>query len=132
LALLQAVLCFAYLVGKGSFRTKDLLLDVQLALDNPQYTLNQLRYDLGKLRGKALVRRIAGSQSYEVTPEGYRIGILHLKLYKYLYAPLVASIRAPDPADNTLASSRQTKLDRLYKKVDEAIVKVASHLGVAA
>jgi hypothetical protein len=132
LALLQAVLCFAYLVGKGSFRTKDLLLDVQLALDNPHYTLNQLRYDLGKLRGKGLITRIASSQSYQVTPEGYRIGILHLKLYKYLYAPLVAAIRAPDPADNTLPSSRQTKLDRLYKRVDEAIATLATHVGVAA
>jgi hypothetical protein len=131
LALLQAVLCFAYLVGKGSFRTKDLLLDVQLALDNPHYTLNQLRYDLGKLRGKGLVTRIAARQSYEVTPEGYCIGILHLKLYKYLYAPLVAAIRAP--ADNaTLPNSRQTALDRLYKKVDEAIAKLATHVGVAA
>jgi hypothetical protein len=132
LALLQAVLCFAYLVGKGSFRTKDLLVDVRLALDNPHYTLNQLRYDLSKLRGKGLVARIDGTQSYEVTPEGYRIGILHLKLYKRLYAPLVAAIRAPDPADNVLPSSRQTKLDRLYKKVDEAIAHLAAHVGIAA
>jgi len=70
LALLQAVLCFAYRIGKGSFRTKDLLLDVRLALDNPRYTLNQLRYDLGKLRGKGLVVRLAASQSYQVSPEG--------------------------------------------------------------
>jgi hypothetical protein len=132
LALLQAVLCFAYLVGKGSFRTKDLLLDAQLALDHPHYTPNQLRYDLSKLRGKGLVARIAGTQAYEVTPEGYRIGILHLKLYKHLYAPLVAAIRAPEPGDNVLLSNRQTKLDRLYKKVDEAIAQLATHVGIAA
>jgi len=130
LALLQAVLCFAYLVGKGSFRTKDLLRDVQLALDNPDYTLNQLRYDLSKLRGKGLVARLAGTQSYAVTPEGYRIGILHLKLYKHLYAPLVAALRAPESTDNTLPTSRQTKLDRLYTKVDHAITHLATHIGI--
>jgi hypothetical protein len=132
LALLQAVLCFAYLVGKGSFRTKDLLRDVQLALDNPHYTLNQLRYDLSKLRGKSLVARLAGTQSYTVTPEGYRIGILHLKLYKHLYAPLVAALRAPQSTDNTLPTSRQTKLDRLYTKVDHAITHLTTHIGIPA
>ena len=107
-------------------------MDVRHALDNPHYTLNQLRYDLGKLRGKGLVARIKGSQAYQVTADGYRIGIIHLKLYKSLYAPLVAAIRAPDPADNSLPSSRQTKLDRLYKKVDQAIANLATHVGFAA
>jgi hypothetical protein len=132
LALLQAVLCFAYLVGKGSFRTRDLLPDVQLALDNPHYTLNQLRYDLGKLRGKGLVTRVAGTQAYQVSPDGYRIGILHLKLYKQLYAPLVAGIRAPEAADNALPTRRQTKLDRLFTRVDQAIAALATQIGVAA
>lgn len=132
LAVLQAVLCFAYLVGKGIFRTKDLLGDVQRALDNPDYTLNQLRYDLGKLRGKGLVVRLPGSQSYQVSDEGYRVGILHLKLYQHLYAPLIAAIRAPVPADNCVLQSRQTKLDRLYTQVDRAITRLATHFGLAA
>ena len=132
LAVLQAVLCFAYLVGKGIFRTKDLLVDVRLALDNPDYTLNQLRYDLGKLRGKGLVARVAGTQGYQDSPEGYRFGILYLKLYHQLYALLVAALRAPESADNIVLSSRQTKLDRLYKKVDEAIAQLAKQVGIAA
>ncbi len=57
---------------------------------------------------------------------------MHLKLYKHLYAPLVAALRAPAPADNALPSSRQTKLDRLYKKVDEAIALPATQVGIAA
>ena len=31
-----------------------------------------------------------------------------------------------------LPSSRQTKLDRLYKKVDQAIAQLATHVGFAA
>src|SRR6202011_4949969 len=69
LAVLQAITCFAYLAGKGCFRTKDLLLDVQKALHNPQYKVSQLRYDLSKLRGKGLLLRLQGTQSYQLTPE---------------------------------------------------------------
>jgi hypothetical protein len=132
MAVLQAILCFAYLVGKGVFRTKDLLVDVQHALNNPHFTLNQLRYDLSKLRGKGLVSRVAGSQSYQVNSEGYRIGIFHLKLYQQMYAPLTAAICDPVAADHEVLKRRQTKLDRLYVAVDQAVHKLAHHLGMAA
>ena len=132
MAVLQAILCFAYLVGKGGFRTKDLLLDVQIALATPQYTMNQLRYDLSKLRGKGLVARVPGTQRYQISPEGYRAGIFHLKLYQQMYAPLTAAVLDPVPADNAVLKSRQSKLDRLYLAVDSALNKLATHLGMAA
>jgi hypothetical protein len=132
MAVLQAMLCFAYLVGKGVFRTKDLLADVQRALGNPQYTLNQLRYDLSKLRGKGFVLRLAGTQCYQVNSQGYRIGIFHLKLYQQMYAPLTSAICDPVRADNQVLTSRQTKLDRLYVAVDNAVQNLAKHLGMAA
>jgi hypothetical protein len=120
------------LVGKGGFRTKDLLLDVQNALANPLYTLNQLRYDLSKLRGKGLVARQPGTQRYQVSSEGYRIGIFHLKLYQQMYAPLTAAILDPVAADHAVLNSRQSKLDRLYVAVDRAVEKLAEHLAMAA
>jgi hypothetical protein len=132
LAVLQAILCFAYLVGKGGFRTRDLLADVQKALGNPLYTLSQLRYDLSKLRSKGLVWRCPGTQTYQLGAEGYRIAIYYLKLYQKLYAPLTAAIRDPVPADNQVLTHRQTKLDRLYVAVDKALTHLAAHLGMAA
>jgi hypothetical protein len=132
LGVLQAILCFAYLVGKGGFRTKDLLVDVQKALHDPDYTLSQLRYDLSKLRGKGLVSRRPGTQMYEISGEGYRIGIFYLKLYQRLYAPLTAAIGEPLPADTALPTHRRTKLDRLYVAVDKALQRLADHLGMAA
>ena len=53
-------------------------------------------------------------------------------LYQRLYAPLTAAIRAPDPSDLTVLSHRQTKLDRLYVAVDEALHKLADHVGLTA
>ena len=131
LAVLQAVLCYAYLVGKGCFRTKDLLLDVQKTLAKPGYQLSQLRYDLSKLRGKGLLARLPGTQSYQLSSEGYRLGIFYLKLYQQVYAPLTAAITAPDPADHAILTRRQTKKDRLYTAVDEALQKLTDHLGIA-
>jgi hypothetical protein len=130
LAVLQALLCFAYLVGRGCFRTKDLLADVRHALSDQGYSLSQLRYDLGKLRAKGLVWRCPGTQEYQLSQEGYRIGVYYLKLYRQLYAPIVAAIQEPVPRDNHVLNRRQTKLDRLYVAVDKALQDLAKHLGM--
>jgi hypothetical protein len=87
---------------------------------------------LSKWRGKGLVVRLSGTQSYQLTPDGYRVAILYLKLYQRLYAPLTAGICAPDPADQAVLSHRQTKLDRLYVAVDQALQKLADHVGIPA
>jgi hypothetical protein len=102
LAVPQALTCFAYVLGQGCFRTRDLLGDVQRALDNPGYRLSQLRYDLAKLRGKGLVARRKGAQRYELTSEGYRLAVLYQKLYHRRYGPLTASILEPVATDNLL------------------------------
>jgi hypothetical protein len=76
LAVLQALTGFAYLVGQGCFRTADLLGDAQRALDRPGDQLSQLRYDLAKVRGKGLARRLPGTQRYRLSGEGYRLAVL--------------------------------------------------------
>ncbi len=132
MAVLQAVLCFAHLAGKGCFRTAALLADVQKALGNPAYRRSQLRYDLGKLRGKGLVRRVTGRQSYEITEVGYRLGVCYLKLYQRFYAPLTAGILDPVPGDIRVSKHRTATLDRLYLAVDHALQKLSDHVGLAA
>jgi hypothetical protein len=132
LALMQALTCFMYLIGKACFRTADLLADVQRALDNPGYKLSQLRYDLAKLRGKGLVGRVAGTQRYQLTSEGYRLAVLYQKLYHKLYGPLTSGILDPVATDNQLPRSRKVKLDRLYEAVDKALRQLSEEAGVAA
>jgi hypothetical protein len=132
LAVLQALTSFAYLLGKGCFRTRDLLGDVRRALDNPDYRLSQLRYDLGKLRGKGLVGRLPGTQRYELTPEGYRLAVLYQKLYHRLYGPLTAGTLEPVGTDVLLPASRKAKLDRLYEAVDKALRQLSQGVGLVA
>ena len=131
LAVLQALTSFAYLIGHGCFRTADLLGDVGRALDAPGYRLSQLRYDLGKLRGKGLVRRLPRSQRYELTAEGYRLAVLYQKLYQRLYAPLTASTLEPVASDDRVPAARKAKLDRLYEAVDKSLRQLSEGVGLA-
>jgi hypothetical protein len=132
LAVLAALTSFAYRIGLGSFRTRELLGAVQRALERPEYRLSQLRYDLGKLRSKGLVVRLPRSQRYELTAEGYRLAVLYQKLYHRLYAPLTASTLEPVPSDNGVLNSRTAKLDKLYAAVDKALHELSEAVGIAA
>jgi hypothetical protein len=132
LALLGTLTSFVYLIGKACFQTQDLLEGMQRALGQPDYRLSQLRYDLGKLRGKGLVRRLPRSRRYELSPEGYRLAVLYQKLYARLYGPLTAGILDPVPSDHGLPRSRTAKLDRLYEAVDKALRALSEGVGIAA
>jgi hypothetical protein len=129
LAVLQALTAFAHLI-KGSFRTRDLLDGVRRALGRKEYGLAQLRYDLGKLRGKGLVLRVPRSQRYELSAEGYQLAVLYQKLYHRLYAPLTASI--VEPVFTNQGVPRKTRLDRLYEALDLALTELAEEVGIAA
>ena len=132
LAVLQALTCFALLAGRGRFRTTDLHQTAAEAMGKTteNYTLGQLRYDLAKLRGKGLVERIAGTQSYRLPAQGYRIAVLYLKLFHRIYAPLTAGILEPVPWDDQLPPARRALLDRLYTAVDRDLNRLFDAVGV--
>jgi hypothetical protein len=131
LAVLTALTRFVYLIG-GRFRTKDLLTDVRDTLGRAEYHAAQLRYDLGKLRGKGLVQRVRGTQQYELSRAGYQVAVLYQKLYHRLYAPLTAAVLAPQRTDNGVLTRRQGQLDRCYQAVDKALRALSEQAGIAA
>ena len=55
------------------------------------YSPGQMTYDLRRLRLNGLIRRIAHTQTYVLTPEGTRIAIFYTKLYNRLLRPLAAA-----------------------------------------
>src|SRR5512142_2165499 len=132
LAVLQALTGFALLAARGRFRTTDLHVTTAQALGKTteSYTLGQLRYDLAKLRGKGLVERVAGTQSYRLPSEGYRIAVLYLKLFHRIYAPLTAGILEPVPWDDRLPPERRAVLDRLYAAVDRDLDRLFESVGL--
>ena len=132
LGVMQALTCFAYLTGSGVFRTAALLPRVLEALgqSSDTYSLTRLRYDLGKLRAKGLVQKIAGTHDYRLTPDGYCICVLFLKLFHKVYAPLTAGVLEPFPGDRLGRKERIGYLDRLYRAVDQALQKLLSQVGL--
>jgi hypothetical protein len=92
------------------------------------YALNQLRYDLRKLKGHALLQRDGSRYAYRLTPKGVEVALLFLFFHKRLCRPLANSRfhHAPDPAH-----APDSKLESAYYKADKAIQNIVDLLAAA-
>src|SRR6266566_1945273 len=68
-------------------------------LSDTAYRLNQLRYDLRKLKGHRLLQRDGSRYAYRLTPKGVQVALLFLFFHKRLCGPLANSRfhHRPDP-----------------------------------
>lgn len=104
-----------------------------LRLTSPQRAaLGPLRYDLSKLRAKALVEKLPHSRRYGLLPCGYSVSLVFLKLFERIYAPLTAGLLRPVPADRELPKQQQSLLDRLYQHVVDDLQKLMQAVGLRA
>src|SRR6201984_2864262 len=62
-------------------------------LSDSAYGLNQLRYDLRKLKGHGLLQRDGSRYAYRLTPKGVQVALLFLFFHKRLCGPLCRSAR---------------------------------------
>jgi hypothetical protein len=92
------------------------------------YGLNQLRYDLRKLKGHGLLQRNGRRYAYRLTTKGVDVALLFLFFHKRLCGPLAHSRfhHKPDP-DNRPYS----KLETAYRKADKAIENIVTLLQAA-
>src|SRR6516164_489938 len=134
LALMHALLRFAYIAAGSTFKTTELYPHVGAALEltPDQYSLASLRYDLSKLRAKHLVEKVPKSRRYRLLPQGYSICLVFLKLFERIYAPLTAGLLQPVSADSTLQQQKRTQLDRLYQRVLDDLDQLIQALGLKA
>jgi hypothetical protein len=100
-----------------------------LGLTTATYRLSQLRYDLAKLRAKSLVVKVRTTQSYRLTPQGFRVCVSFLKLFHRVYAPFSAAAFEPVADDALLPQECRCTLDQLYAGVDHALDQLLDHLG---
>lgn len=68
-----------------------------LGVPDTAYTMNQMSYDLARLRMKGLIRRRPGTNSYDLTPDGQRVAIFYTKVHDRLLRPLIAANQPPAP-----------------------------------
>jgi hypothetical protein len=92
------------------------------------YGLNQLRYDLRKLKGHGLLQRDGTRYAYRLTVKGVQVALLFLFFHKHLCGPLANSRfhHAPDPAH-----APDSKLEVAYYKADKAIQNIVDLLAAA-
>ena len=92
------------------------------------YGLNQLRYDLRKLKGHGLVQRDGGRYAYQFTAKGVQVALLLLFFHKRLCGPLANSRfhHQPDPAHRP-----NSQLEAAYHKADAAIQNIVDLLAAA-
>lgn len=97
-------------------------------LSEKTYALNQLRYDLRKLKGHGLLQRDGSRYSYCLTAKGVQVALLFLFFHKRLCGPLAHSRfhHRPDPAHRP-----NSKLEAAYHKADGAIQNIVDLLAAA-
>ena len=74
--------------------------------------------------------KVPKTQTYRLTPQGFRICVLFLKLFHRIYAPFTAAILQPIADDALLPEDRRARLDNLYAAVDHALDLLLTDLGL--
>jgi hypothetical protein len=95
-------------------------------LSNKIYGLNQLRYDLRKLKWHGLLERDGSRYAYQLTAKGVQVALLFLFFHKRLCGPLANSCfhNQPDPKHRP-----NSKLEAAYHKADKAIQEIVELLA---
>jgi hypothetical protein len=92
--------------------------------DPAGYTVNQMSYDLARLRLNGLIVRRPGTNTYDLTPDGLRVAIFYTKVHDRLLRPLIAADRPPAPPELRTAL---TTIDRhVALLADHARLKTAA------
>jgi hypothetical protein len=93
------------------------------------YHCRQASYDLKKLRGKDLIRRVKHSRSYEASPEGLRAMAGFIVLREKVLNPLLAGAcsqkRGPKPRN-------RSQIDIHYENIQREVQNVFEIIGIAA
>lgn len=88
------------------------------------YTSAQATYDLRRLRLKGLVRRLAHSNTYVLTPDGVRWALFYTKLENRLLRPLLAADQPQAPIE--LRRALKVIDQQIDSYVDRARMKAAA------
>jgi hypothetical protein len=96
-------------------------------LEDGDYRLSQLRYDLAKLRAKGLVERMGTSRRYRFTPLGLKLGVLLVKLRTRLLGPLTT---LATQSTTSRASTHRDPVNAAFHQVDAALDHLSATLGI--
>jgi hypothetical protein len=124
--LLEVLLHGGNTVGGWTARQIHEAVLTSFQISNKTYGLNQLRYDLRKLKGHGLLERDGSRYAYQPTAKGVQVALLFLFFHKRLCGPLANSCfhHKPDPKHRP-----NSKLEVAYHKADQAIQEIVALLA---
>ena len=97
-------------------------------IDADRYGLNQLRYDLRKLKAHGLLARDGKRYAYRLTEKGAKVALLFVLFHKQLCGPLANSLFHHQPA---AAPRPNSKLETAFHKADHSIHNIIQLLEAA-
>jgi hypothetical protein len=114
----------------GGWRAKDIhdAVITAFGITADRYGLNQLRYDLRKMKAHGLLERDGKRYAYRLSNKGTKVALMFLLFHKQLCGPLANSLfhHQPDPA-----SRPKSKLETAFHKADDSIRNIIQLLEAA-
>lgn len=99
----------------------------RLGADAAECTPSRLAYDLTKLRGKGLVRKVQGRNLYTLTDLGYRIALYATKLHQRLLTPALDTL---DAALRAAVTASPHRIDRALAALNTHFDQLAEMCGL--
>jgi hypothetical protein len=126
--LMEVLLHGGNTVGGGTAKQIHQAVLTTFQISPKSYGLNQLRYDLRKLKGHGLLERDGRRYAYQLTAKGVQVALLFLFFHQRLCGPLANSLfhHQPDSAHRP-----NSKLEAAYHKADKAIENIVALLAAA-
>jgi hypothetical protein len=126
--LLEVLLHGSTYVGGWTAKEIHAVVLATFHLSDRAYGLNQLRYDLRKLKGHGLIERDGSRYAYRLTAKGVQVALLFLLFHKRLCGPLANSRfhHRPDPQHRP-----NSRLEAAYHRADKAIEHIVDVLAAA-
>ena len=96
------------------------------SLSEKQYSKNQLRYNLRKMKARELITRNGCHYTYRPTDKGIKVSLMFVLFHKRVCGPLTNSLFQHKPH---VATSQKDKLEKAYHKADESIQNILNLLA---
>jgi hypothetical protein len=114
----------------GGWRARDIhrAILTTFRIGEDRYGLNQLRYDLRKMKAHGLLERDGARYAYRLSDKGTKVALLFVLFHKQLCGPLANSLFHHRPAP---APRPKSKLETAFHKADHSLANII-HLLEAA
>ena len=126
--LMEVLLHSGTVVSGWTTRQIHLAVLTTFGIGADRYGLNQLRYDLRKLKAHGLLDRDGKRYAYRLTEKGNKVALLFILFHKQLCGPLANSLFHHQPAATPQPNS---KLETAFHKADHSIRNIIQLLEAA-